>query len=177
MYERIFGKYPQVKVINYLLVNPEKKYTKKEIAVESDISRVTLDSFITDLLEMDIIQKEGSSYVLNLKSKVVKILIDTQIILAELIMQDELAKSEEIIGEIVDDEEFEEFMNSFDYEVNLDDELKHIESNETIEITRKEYEMLKNRHEKVLSSHGIDTNFFINAYYPEKFDKRMINYG
>ena len=32
MYERIFGKYPQVKVLNYVLINPERSYSKKEIA-------------------------------------------------------------------------------------------------------------------------------------------------
>ena len=55
MYERIFGKYPQVKVLNYVLINPEKSYSKKEIAVGANISRVTLDSFINDLEELNIL--------------------------------------------------------------------------------------------------------------------------
>jgi len=62
MYERIFGKYPQVKVLNYVLVNPKRSYSKKEIAVGANISRVTLDSFITDLEDMGILLKDGLSY-------------------------------------------------------------------------------------------------------------------
>ena len=75
MYERIFGKYPQVKVLNYVLINPEKSYSKKEIAVGANISRVTLDSFINDLEELNILLKDGLTYYVNINSKVVKALI------------------------------------------------------------------------------------------------------
>ena len=75
MYERIFGKYPQVKVLNYVLINPEKSYSKKEIAVGANISRVTLDSFINDLEELNILSKDGLTYYVNINSKVVKALI------------------------------------------------------------------------------------------------------
>ena len=61
MYEKIFGNYPQVKVINYLLINPKRDYTKKQIAVGAKISRVTLDSFINNLISLNILKKENQS--------------------------------------------------------------------------------------------------------------------
>ena len=108
MYERIFGKYPQVKVLNYVLINPEKSYSKKEIAVGANISRVTLDSFINDLEELNILSKDGLTYYVNINSKVVKALIKTQITLAE-----------------------------FDFEVDIDNELEKIEKGE-VSITKQE---------------------------------------
>lgn len=109
MYERIFGKYPQVKVLNYVLINPEKSYSKKEIAVGANISRVTLDSFINDLEELNILLKDGLTYYVNINSKVVKALIKTQITLAELIMEDETRDPETFIGEALTDEELDKF--------------------------------------------------------------------
>ena len=66
MYELIFGKYPQVKVINYVLTNPERSYSKKEIAIGANISRVTLDSFISQLVDLNILNKEGLTYTVNI---------------------------------------------------------------------------------------------------------------
>ena len=90
MYEKIFGKYPQVKVVNYVLTNPEKPYTKKEIAYGAQISRVTLNSFIDVLEDLEILVKDGLNYKVNLNSEIVITLIKTQITLAELIMKHEL---------------------------------------------------------------------------------------
>ena len=177
MYEKIFGNYPQVKVINYLLINPKRDYTKKQIAVGAKISRVTLDSFIKDLISLNIIQKEKSKYNLNLNSKIVKILIDAQVDIAELIMNNQIEKSEVVYGEALNDDEFEEFMNSIDYEVDLDEELDNLENNEHITITKEEYELLKNRQESINASQNLCTDFIINGYYPVKSNKRMINYG
>ncbi len=155
MYEKIFGNYPQVKVINYILINPKREYTKKQIAVGAKISRVTLDSFITDLIKLDILEKEKSKYRLNLNSKIVKILVDAQVNIAELIMKDQLKKSEIIYGEALNDDEFEEFMNSLDYEVDIDEEIDKLENNEHITITREEYENLKNKQKSINSSDNL----------------------
>ena len=46
MLVEIFGNYPQIKVLDYLLMNPFGKYTKQQIAVGSEISRITLNTFI-----------------------------------------------------------------------------------------------------------------------------------
>jgi hypothetical protein len=177
MYEKIFGNYPQVKVINYILINPKREYTKKQIAVGAKISRVTLDSFITDLIKLDILEKEKSKYRLNLNSKIVKILVDAQVNIAELIMKDQLKKSEIIYGEALNDDEFEEFMNSLDYEVDIDEEIDKLENNEHITITREEYENLKNKQKSINSSDNLCADFIINGCYPVKSNKRMINYG
>ncbi|MDO5826247.1 MAG: hypothetical protein Q4Q22_07690 [Methanosphaera sp.] len=172
MYEKIFGNYPQVKVINYILINPKRDYTKKQIAVGAKISRVTLDSFITDLIKLNIIEKENSKYRLNLNSRIVKILIDAQVNIAELIMKNQIEKSEIILGEALSDEEFEEFMNS-----DIDEEIDKLENNEHISITREEYETLKNKQQSINSSENLCTDFIINGCYPVKSNKRMINYG
>lgn len=177
MYEKIFGNYPQVKVINYILINPKRYYTKKQIAVGAKISRVTLDSFINDLIKLNILEKGNSKYKLNLNSKIVKILIDAQVNIAELIMTNQIEKSEIVYGEALNDEEFEEFMNSIEDDVDIDEELDKLENNEHITITREEYEILKNKQQSINSSQNLCTDFIINGCYPVKSNKRMINYG
>ncbi|RAP47893.1 MAG: hypothetical protein BZ135_01345 [Methanosphaera sp. rholeuAM6] len=176
MYERIFGKYPQVKVINYVLVNPERSYSKKEIAVGANISRVTLDSFINELVEENILNKEGLTYTVNVSSRIVKTLIKTQITLAELVMNDELEKSNEIIGEALSDEEFEKFLDSFEYEVDMDAELEKIEHGEEISITKQYPEFTKNA-SKIISSNKLDTDIILTQYINRDYDKGSMNYG
>ena len=51
MLNEIFGDYPQIKVIDYLLMNPFAELSKLQIAVGSEISRITLNKFIDNLLE------------------------------------------------------------------------------------------------------------------------------
>ncbi|MBR0471351.1 MAG: hypothetical protein IJI98_01465 [Methanosphaera sp.] len=176
MYERIFGKYPQVKVINYVLTNPERTYSKKEMAVGANISRVTLDSFIKDIVELGILNKEGLSYTVNLKSKIVKTLVKTQIMLADIIMNDELEKSEEIIGEALTDDEFEKFMDSFDYEMDIDSEIEKIERGE-ISVTKEDYVDMVNKGTKIFSSNTFDSNIILTQYINQDYDKGSINYG
>lgn len=176
MYELIFGKYPQVKVINYVLTNPERSYSKKEIAVGASISRVTLDSFITQLVELNILNKDGLTYTVNISSNIVKTLIKTQIILAELVMQDELEKSEEIIGEALTDEEFEKFLKTCDYEIDLDKELEKIEHGEEISVTKQYPEFTKNG-TKIVSSNNFNTDIILTQYINRDYDKGSMNYG
>lgn len=177
MYERIFGKYPQVKVINYVLINPDRKYSKKEIAYGAKISRVTLDSFIQELVNLEILVKDGLSYYVNISSDIVKTLIKTQITLAELIMNNELEKSGDVIENALSDEEFEKFMDTFDYEVDIDKELKTIEDNEEILVNKKEYEQLKDVNHRIFSSESISTDIIMTQYINKDFDNGMINYG
>lgn len=172
LYERIFGKYPQVKVINYVLTNPKREYTKKEMAVGAEISRVTLDSFIKELEEIKILIKNGLKYKVNLQSNIVKILIKTQIDIADLIMAEELEKSEEVIGKELTHEEFDKYLDSIDYEVDINKELEKIENNEKISVTTPDdYQII----EKNISD--LNTEIIMTQYISQDYNKGMINYG
>ncbi len=177
MYEQIFGKYPQVKVINYVLINPERSYSKKEMAVGANISRVTLDSFISELEDMGILIKEGLSYYVNINSKIVKTLIKTQITLAELAMNEELSKTGEAIGEALSDEEFEKFLDTFDYEVDIDSEIEKIEHSDGVSITKQEFSDLLENKAKIISSNNLNTEMILTQYINLDYDKRSMNYG
>lgn len=175
MYERIFGKYPQVKVLNYVLINPERAYSKKEIAVGANISRVTLDSFISDLEDLDILLKDGLTYYVNLNSKVVKALIKTQVTLAELVMADEIEKSGEIIVEALTDEELDKFLDSFDMEIDIDNELEKIEKGE-LSITN-HGDLKVDENAVIVSSDNLNTDIILTQYIDKGFNKGRINYG
>lgn len=175
MYERIFGKYPQVKVLNYVLVNPERSYSKKEIAVGANISRVTLDSFITDLEDMGILLKDGLSYYVNIDSKVVKALIKTQVTLAEIVMEDEINNSENFLGEALTDEELGNFLDSFSYEMDMDAELEKIERGE-LSMTQDNSNMV-NDNTTIISSEDLNTEIILTQYIDKGFNKGRMNYG
>lgn len=175
MYEKIFGKYPQVKVVNYVLTNPEKPYTKKEIAYGAQISRVTLNSFIDVLEDLEILVKDGLNYKVNLNSEIVITLIKTQITLAELIMKYELQHDSDVIGSALSDEEFDKFMKNFEYDVDVDKELKLLEEHEDILAKTKDYEDTK--HRKISSSVIPNDKFVVNGSYPQDNNRMMINYG
>lgn len=175
MYERIFGKYPQVKVLNYVLVNPQRSYSKKEIAVGANISRVTLDSFITDLEDMGILLKDGLTYYVNLDSKVVKALIKTQITLAEIVMEDEIQNPENLLGEALTDDELEKFLDSFSYEMDMDAELEKIERGE-LSMTQDNPDT-SNNNTTIISSEDLNTEIILTQYIDKGFNKGRINYG
>ena len=72
MLDEIFGDYPQIKVIDYLLMNPFVELSKLQIAVGAEISRITLNKFIDDLISAELIIKgSNSKYHLNLRSPVI----------------------------------------------------------------------------------------------------------
>ncbi|MGL6297761.1 MAG: hypothetical protein ACRC1M_01200 [Methanobacteriaceae archaeon] len=118
MLNEIFGKYPQVKVIDYLLAHPFNSYTKQQIAVGSEISRITLNKFIDDLITLNILTKEeGNKYSLNSKSDIVKMLDDIQHKLAI----DELKKQSQTFNEEAIQYTDEEIENMFPTDVpNID---------------------------------------------------------
>lgn len=177
MFEEIFGKYPQVKVINYVLINPEREYTKKQIAVGADISRVTLDSFIDNLENLNILFKEGTTYQVNLNSKIVRTLIKTQITLAEFAINEKMNNSKEIVGELLSDEEFEKFMDTFDYDLNLENELDKIENGSEVFVTKQDYDNLVNTSQRIFSSDSNGKDITMTQYINENYDKGRINYG
>ena len=72
MLNEILGDYPQIKVIDYLLMNPFAELSKLQIAVGSEISRITLNNFIDNLEAKElIIRTPTSKYMINLESPVI----------------------------------------------------------------------------------------------------------
>ncbi len=72
MLDEILGDYPQIKVIDYLLMNPFAELSKLQIAVGAEVSRITLNKFIDDLtVKQLIIKNTNSKYHLNLQSPIV----------------------------------------------------------------------------------------------------------
>ena len=82
MLNEILGDYPQIKVIDYLLMNPFSELSKLQIAVGSEISRITLNNFIDNLVAKElIIRTSNSKYRINLESPII---IQLNILLDEL---------------------------------------------------------------------------------------------
>ncbi|WP_305514177.1 MULTISPECIES: hypothetical protein [unclassified Methanobrevibacter] len=71
MLDEILGDYPQIKVIDYLLMNPFAELSKLQIAVGAKISRITLNKFIDDLIDKQLVISTNSKYRLNLQSPIV----------------------------------------------------------------------------------------------------------
>ena len=72
MLDEILGDYPQIKVIDYLLMNPFAELSKLQIAVGAEVSRITLNKFIDDLtVKQLVIKNNNSKYHLNLQSPIV----------------------------------------------------------------------------------------------------------
>ncbi len=142
MFDELFGNCPQAKVLDFFFSAPVDEYNKQQIAVGSGISRVTLDKFINNFIDNEIIIYQNSRYVLNTKSEFVRKLF---------VAQDEFIKFhfnkqlEECIqdDDEVSDEEFEDFLNSIPDELDFNELEKEIEVNEEILISKNEYEKLK----------------------------------
>ncbi|AMK15575.1 hypothetical protein [Methanobrevibacter olleyae] len=102
---KIFGNSPQIKVINYLLMNPFGELTKQEIAVGSEISRITLNKFIEDLIGNEILVKEANSkYKVNLKSPIIQklnLLLDE---LSKIEIEKQMKNIDESYDELSDEE-------------------------------------------------------------------------
>lgn len=105
MLVEIFGNYPQIKVLDYLLMNPFGKYTKQQIAVGSEISRITLNNFIGEIIEKDILIKDNDSrFYLNLHSPIVKILNRSLDEFNKIEMERQMKNSDEPYDVLSDDE-------------------------------------------------------------------------
>ena len=91
MFLKVFGNYPQVKVLDFLIENDIFDYSKTQIAELSDVSFNTLETFWGRLLETGIVKasrRVGNShmYRLNKENQVVKKLleIDKKLMLASM---------------------------------------------------------------------------------------------
>lgn len=119
MLDEILGDYPQIKVIDYLLMNPFAELSKLQIAVGAEISRITLNKFIDDLTDKQVIIKNNNSkYHLNLQSPIVvnlNMLLDE---LNKLALEEAMNHADESY-DIISDGEFDEIFDENSLDVDL----------------------------------------------------------
>lgn len=119
MLDEILGDYPQIKVIDYLLMNPFAELSKLQIAVGAEISRITLNKFIDDLTDKQVVIKNNNSkYHLNLQSPIVvnlNMLLDE---LNKLAIEEAMNHADESY-DIISDGEFDEIFDENSPDVDL----------------------------------------------------------
>lgn len=131
MLDEILGDYPQIKVIDYLLMNPFAELSKLQIAVGAEISRITLNKFIDDLTEKQlVIRNSNSKYQLNLQSPIVINLNRFLDELNKIAIEEAMKYADEPYDEITDnelDEIFDENSSDVDL-IQLENEILTHES-------------------------------------------------
>lgn len=119
MLDEIFGDYPQIKVIDYLLMNPFTELSKLQIAVGAEISRITLNKFIDDLTDKELVIKNtNSKYHLNLQSPIVVKLNRLLDELNKLAIEEAMKHADESY-DVVNDDEFDEIFDENSPDVDL----------------------------------------------------------
>lgn len=119
MLDEILGDYPQIKVIDYLLMNPFAELSKLQIAVGAEISRITLNKFIDDLTDKQLLIKNNNSkYRLNLQSPIVVNLNRLLDELNKLAIEEAMNHADESYDEL-SDEEFDEIFDESSSDVDL----------------------------------------------------------
>ena len=119
MLDEIFGDYPQIKVIDYLLMNPFAELSKLQIAVGAEISRITLNKFIDDLTDKELVIKNtNSKYHLNLQSPIVVKLNRLLDELNKLAIEEAMNHADESY-DVVSDDEFDEIFDQNSPDVDL----------------------------------------------------------
>ena len=142
MFEELFGNCPQSKVLDFFFSAPVDEYTKQQIAVGSDISRVTLDKFINKFIENEILIYQNSRYILNTKSEFVRKLFVAQEAFIEFHFNKQL-EGEIVENEDLSDEEMDKLLDEIPDYLDLDELEKEIEYREEILVNKREYEILK----------------------------------
>ena len=104
MFNEFFSNCPQAKVFQFLFSAPVVEYSEQQIAVGSDISRVTLDRFINTFIENEILIYHNSRYILNTNSEFVKKLIIAQEEFVEFHFNKELEEGPEELYELSESE-------------------------------------------------------------------------
>ncbi len=130
----ILGKHPQIKLIDYMLSCPFEDFTKQQLAIGSEISRSTLDRFIDDFLEYELLIKKGSRYVVNFKSIYIK---ELNVMLNDMTKR-EIEKQLKLPREDFrqySDEELDELFSDIPDEVDIDRLEFEIESREYYSFT------------------------------------------
>jgi hypothetical protein len=141
MLTELFGKCPQVKTLNFLLAHPFHKYTKKEIAQGSEISRMTLDKFIEEFLELEILIKDNGLYLINKKSYVVALMDKLQETLADMESEKQLETFSEVPAKL-SDAQLNELLDVDEKNIIFD------ENEELILVERKELDRLQDLEKK-----------------------------
>ena len=119
MLDEILGDYPQIKVIDYLLMNPFAELSKLQIAVGAEISRITLNKFIDDLtVKQIVIRNSNSKYHLNLQSPTVICLNRFLDELNKIAIEEAMNYADEPYDE-VSDEELDEIFDENSPDVDL----------------------------------------------------------
>ena len=134
MLDEILGDYPQIKVIDYLLMNPFAELSKLQIAVGAEVSRITLNKFIDDLtVKQLVIKNTNSKYHLNLQSPIV---IKLNMLLDEInkIGIAEAMKYADEPYEELSDEELDEIFDENSPDVDLIQLEKEIQTKENYDI-------------------------------------------
>ena len=119
MLKDIFGNHPQIKVIDYMLSCPFHELTKQQLAVGSEISRSTLDKFIDDFVEYELLCRKGSKYVVNFKSEFIRDFynISNRLVKIEIEKQEQLPEEE---FDVYSDDELDEIFSDIPDEVDLE---------------------------------------------------------
>ena len=134
MLDEILGDYPQIKVIDYLLMNPFAELSKLQIAVGAEVSRITLNKFIDDLtVKQLVIKNTNSKYHLNLQSPIV---VKLNMLLDEInkIGIAEAMKYADEPYEELSDEELDEIFDENSPDVDLNQLEKEIQIKENYDI-------------------------------------------
>lgn len=119
MLDEILGDYPQIKVIDYLLMNPFAELSKLQIAVGAEISRITLNKFIDDLTDKQlVIRNSNSKYHLNLQSPIVVNLNRLLDELNKMAVEEAMKYADEPYDEVTD-EELDEIFDENSPDVDL----------------------------------------------------------
>lgn len=153
MLVEIFGKCPQIKVINFLLAHPFDDYTKQQIAVGSNVSRSTLDNFINIFIENDILIFSNSRYKLNFNSSIVKKLDGIQ----EELVQNELFKQKFNENSFVklSDEVLDKLLDENEEDVNLDEIEREIELTEEILVNKYDFKYFSRLNNDIYNVGGL----------------------
>lgn len=88
LFVKTLGKYPLIKVIDFLITFQEFDYSPTDIAEKSDVSYVTLQTFWDKLVLADIVKKtrevgNATMYKLNKENRIVKKLLELDEVLRE----------------------------------------------------------------------------------------------
>jgi hypothetical protein len=100
-------------------------------------------------------------------SKIVQTLIKTQMLLANISIEEGLENYDETI-DALNDEEFELFMDSIDYEIDINKEIEKLERNEI--------SIANNENAFVISSHEDSTSMTMSEYFSDSNNRRNIKW-
>ncbi|MDR2544900.1 MAG: hypothetical protein LBD03_05070 [Methanobrevibacter sp.] len=162
MLKKVFGKCPQVKVLDFLLSSSNKYFNKSQISKLSEISRPTLDNFINDFLEFGLLKKSNQGYELNISSELVKYFIKANLLLANTEID---LQKDSFIQENYSDEELDDLLKDI-FEDDIDYN-ERIENNEEILVNKQEYKDLKDFYIK---------NYDLVKYLMDNQSSNMLNF-